>query len=277
MLAAAGSHYATYYTSVPAARLLADLVVRTPHPSWRTGSSLAVIDPACGTGTLLASACAAIGDAHGAGEAHGWEVLAFAAQLARVTLALQGSAATIRVMPVGVKDGRIRLGSLDHLRPGAPRRRYPVVLMNPPFSRSAKPNLSFGYSAPDLRRRMQAELSQLAARLGLSGIGRAGSGPYFMMLGLTLLGDEGRIGLVVPRSMLSGVSWKKIPRASRGMRDHVHRLEFRSGSAGRRDRAVELERAHRDRRSADRRGTNGEAAARADDDAHQRLPQAPQR
>ena len=57
---------------------------------------------------------------------------------------------------------------------------------------------------------MQAELSRLAAGLGLSGIGRAGLGPYFMMLGLALLGDEGRIGLVVPRSMLSGVSWKKI-------------------------------------------------------------------
>jgi len=208
LLAAAGPHYATYYTSVPAARLLADLTLGAPHPAGRFAApGVAVLDPACGSGTLLAAAHAARPGARLAG----WDVMAFAAEVARATLALNGAAhPDIRVLPVGAAKGRVRLGSLDHLRVGAAPQRHDVVLMNPPFSRSAKPNRTFGYSAAALRRRMQQELGALARAHGLAGVGRAGLGPYFLLLALALAADGGRIGLVVPRSMLSGVSWQKI-------------------------------------------------------------------
>ncbi len=219
LLGAAGPHYATYYTSVPAARLLADLTLRPPRISEPVapGREFSVLDPACGSGTLLAAAQATLGAAHRAdARLCGWDVMAFAVEIARATLALNAGAARpesaeLRALPIGAAKGKVRLGSLDFLRAAAPApRRHDVVLMNPPFSRSAKPNLTFGYSQSEVRRRMQGALTALARSLGLSGIGRAGLGPYFMMLGLELLAEGGRIGLVVPRSMLSGVSWKKI-------------------------------------------------------------------
>ncbi|HUK59340.1 MAG TPA: N-6 DNA methylase [Stellaceae bacterium] len=211
VLGAAGPHYATYYTSVPAARLLADLTLPAAPRA-----DISLIDPACGSGTLLAAAQGAL-DEKGAAEARlcGWDVMPFAAELAGATLVLSGSAAhgrhaRIRALPVGDSRSGVRLGSLDVLRRRAPPPTHDIVLMNPPFSRSAKPNRTFGYSAAAERLRLQEALGDLARARGLSGIGRAGLGPYFMLLGLELLGAEGQIGIVVPRSMLSGVSWRKI-------------------------------------------------------------------
>lgn len=261
LLSTTGHYYATYYTSIPAAWLLANLAVKTPHPSWYFGdlsdiANLSVIDPACGSGTLLSAAYTAIRDAYILNVPkvidldklhqtllskviHGWDVLDFAAHLSLTTLALHSNSVStnssnIYTVPIGVTKTHVHLGSLDHLvqaetltglglvqspekkgmdltrETKIERRKYDLVLMNPPFSRSAKPNLTFGFSENVARKRMQTKLSELAQTLGLSGIGRAGLGTYFMILGLELVAEGGRIGIVIPRSMLSGVSWKKV-------------------------------------------------------------------
>jgi hypothetical protein len=262
LLRTTGEFYATYYTSIPAAWLLSNLAVGTPHPRWSFGTldeirSFRLIDPACGSGTLLSAAYMAIKhryvcarqqvprmqDLHRAlveNVIEGWDILDYATHLTLTTLALHSNQATIRdskvwTVPAGVDaDGQVYLGSLDVLDPQRPfvgwgftapavqrgmagdreraiqPERQDLVIMNPPFSRSAKPNVKFGYSTPAAKAQMTRALQSLTKRVNASGIGKAGLGAYFMLLGLGLAKDDGRIAIVVPRSMLSGVSWQKV-------------------------------------------------------------------
>ena len=259
LLRTTGHFYATYYTSVPAAALLSTLMFSTPNPKWTFGdlrklSGFRVLDPACGSGTLVSAAYTSLKDAylkaainpnldkfHLAALSqilHGWDVLDFAAHLTLSSLALHSpsavtSSANIYVLPDGVDKDGVALGSLSYLddditlfgrsltRPvlkasmkgkstgaNVDVRPFDVVMMNPPYSRSAKPNLTFGYD--DERAKMQSALGALGRKTGLTGVGRAGLGPYFLRLAASLLKPFGRIGLVLPRSMLSGVSWEKV-------------------------------------------------------------------
>jgi len=57
---------------------------------------------------------------------------------------------------------------------------------------------------------MQAALQKLGKDIGATGIGRAGLPPYFMLLADTLVKPDGRIAMVLQRSVLSGVSWKMV-------------------------------------------------------------------
>jgi len=262
LLRTTGHFYATYYTSVPAAWLLASLAVRTPHPAWHFGSlgdieRFRLIDPACGSGTLLSAAYMAIKDCYICERAetpdlrrlhqvlvehaiHGWDILDYASHLTLTTLAFHSNRATVHdsniyTLPAGVTaNGEVHLGSLDYLSeqhrltgrgftaPAVQRslegererdiipEQYDLVIMNPPFSRSAKPNIKFGYSTGDARRKMGDALRTLTRKIGASGIGQAGLGAYFMLLGLRLAESDGRIAVVIPRAMLSGVSWGKV-------------------------------------------------------------------
>lgn len=263
LLRTTGQFYATYYTSIPSAWLLAQLAVRTEHPDWnfqdsRHLTSFRMIDPACGSGTLLSAAYMALRDAYAMSpkpslppaEYHrhmienvisGWDVLDYAAHLTLTTLALHQHAefthSKIFVLPTGIDEhDSVRLGSLDHLnrqielvgkgldfgdvalRKGLevrqneriPDEHYDLVIMNPPFSRSAKPNVKFGYTPVDVKSRMDAALKAITRDLGLQGIGHAGLGAYFVKLADSLVKANGRIAFVLPRALLSGVSWTKI-------------------------------------------------------------------
>jgi hypothetical protein len=256
LLSTTGQYYATYYTSIPAAWLLTGLLLRDPNPAWNLGDiagydDFRLIDPACGSGTLLSASYAALKDqyiknAPGALDVdllhrillsrtiHGWDVLDFAAHLSLTNLALHSDTlsadgSNIYRMPLGAQGGTVQLGSLEYLRGTMDlkgialvepveelgfesgrqielkREKFDVVIMNPPFSRSAKPNLSFGFSEAEARKRMQAALGALARSLGLYKAVVAGLTPFFMVLGLEMLKQHGRIGLVAPRSTLSGV------------------------------------------------------------------------
>jgi len=144
LLRTTGHYYATYYTSVPAATLLANLAVKSPHPTWKLDqfddlAGFRVIDPACGSGTLLSATYMALKDAYilsrpepldlaGLHRAlvtdvlHGWDVLDFAAHLTLTTLSLHSNRVSVReanvyTLPAGETGGAVRLGSLDRLIP----------------------------------------------------------------------------------------------------------------------------------------------------------------
>jgi hypothetical protein len=260
LLRTTGRFYATYYTSIPSAWLLAHLTFKLPHHRWdfsspESISTLRVIDPACGSGTLLSASYMAIKDRYvqscrtalKLGEfhrvliedvLHGWDVLDYASHLTLTTLALHSNRSTVDssnifTLPAGVDEVGPHLGSLDYLAgqsllghgfssvpekkgiAGSRRQAIQppacdVVIMNPPFSRSAKPNVKFGYATPEAKKLLQTALSKLGKDLEATGIGQAGLGAYFMLLGLKLAKDDGRVSIVIPRAILSGVSWGKV-------------------------------------------------------------------
>ena len=129
-----------YYTSVPAATLLARLVFN----GWPAGvdwsdhefpASLNVADLACGTGTLLIAVASEAERLHknaGGQDAaalhkamveqalHGYDVQLSAVHFAATSLAMlnpdiQFDRMNLYVMPLGVEGGRVSLGSLDFL------------------------------------------------------------------------------------------------------------------------------------------------------------------
>lgn len=259
--------YASYYTSIPAAWLLANLTIKTTHPNWNLNDLNAIgrfrlIDPACGSGTLLSASYMAIKDRYILSRpatldlnalhkllveqvVHGWDILDYASHLTLTTLSLHSNRARVRssnilTLPSGVDQNGVHLGSLSvlsfgraivgkgfttpavrhgiegsrdrEINPADELDKYDVVIMNPPFSRSAKPNRKFGYSTPDVQKRMGLALHDLTEEIGARGIGHAGLGAYFMILGLRLAKADGRIAVVIPRALLSGVSWTRIRR-----------------------------------------------------------------
>ncbi len=129
-----------YYTSVPAATLLARLVFHEwpPGVDWRDHefpASLNVADLACGTGTLLMAVAAeaerrhkAAGGARAAAlhkamveqALHGYDVQLSAIHFAATSLAMlnphiEFDRMNLHVMPLGVEGERVNLGSLDYL------------------------------------------------------------------------------------------------------------------------------------------------------------------
>jgi hypothetical protein len=82
--------------------------------------------------------------------------------------------------------------------------------MNPPFTRSAIGNLLFGGLPTSERAELQRYLGILLNKKRLSGIGQAGSAAIFVFVADKYLVRGGRLGLVLPRSILSGSSWKKV-------------------------------------------------------------------
>lgn len=129
-----------YYTSVPAATLLARLVFHDwpPRVDWRDHefpASLNVADLACGTGTLLIAVASEADRRHreaGGEDAaalhkamveealHGFDVQLSAVHFAATSLAMlnpdiQFNRMNLYVMPLGVEGSEVSLGSLDFL------------------------------------------------------------------------------------------------------------------------------------------------------------------
>lgn len=135
-------NFATYFTTIPAAYLLAYLAVFT-----RTGvfsdfqRDIKVGDLACGSGTLLTATYSALRDLYirsvfGRGEEvdleefhksmlegtmWGFDALRYAVQIASVNLALQApttpvSRTNIYPIPLGKEDGEVVLGSLEFFK-----------------------------------------------------------------------------------------------------------------------------------------------------------------
>ena len=255
-----------YYTSVPAATMLARLVFE----DWPQGvdwsdhefpASLNVADLACGTGTLLMAVAAEAQRRHesaGGSNApalhkamveqalHGYDVQLSAIHFAATSLAMlnpeiQFDRMNLYVMPLGVEEEDVSLGSLDFLgtpeadvqyalspetlgvaaeevgrvsgsgTQGVGRATLPnldLAIMNPPFTRSVGGNLLFGNRQPAERRRLQDELSRrLRAREASA---TAGLGAAFVAAAAPRLRPgEGRIALVLPATVCTGPAWRQ--------------------------------------------------------------------
>jgi len=87
---------------------------------------------------------------------------------------------------------------------------FHVCIMNPPFTRSVGGNLLFGSLPKKERAKLQKSLNNLLKEKNLTGIGQAGLGAVFAFVADKYLEENGRMGLVLPRAVLSGVSWRKV-------------------------------------------------------------------
>lgn len=134
--------FATYYTSIPAAWLLAYLAIFTPTGVFERLPSepetLRICDFACGSGTLLTASYAALQDRYieelveefDADRFHkdciekvfwGFDALKYAVQITATNLVLQNPAVPLIRMntytvPVGLVGGKVKLGSLEFLK-----------------------------------------------------------------------------------------------------------------------------------------------------------------
>lgn len=84
-----------------------------------------------------------------------------------------------------------------------------LCVMNPPFTRSVGGNLLFGNLPEQERDLLQTKLKKIVSTQGVSASIIAGLGPVFVALGDRNIKVDGRIALVLPRALLSGVAWKK--------------------------------------------------------------------
>jgi hypothetical protein len=117
------------------------------------------------------------------------------------------------------------MGNLSQKLSGAKSVRLPTLdlcVMNPPFTRSVGGNLLFGNFPENERQRMQLRLKQIVEREELSASVTVGLGSVFVALADRYLKDQGRIALVLPRSLLSGVEWGK----TRQLISEYYHLEY---------------------------------------------------
>jgi hypothetical protein len=228
------SAYATFFTKMPAAQLLSELAVN----SWDDR----VIDPACGTGSLLVSTfltrqrlavssvatkSASHEEAKPVLDAISERLLdnTYGADALRVATALTSASLTVvsrglkheRLKVVHTPVGRDRAGSLDLLTPN--KALIPsdllrddalsLVIMNPPFTRSDRISQLIGD---------EARRSLIGARLTFGGeelqdVFTAGMSKPFLALADRLVQEGGRIAAVLPNSLLSRPSWRDVRRA----------------------------------------------------------------
>ncbi len=84
-----------------------------------------------------------------------------------------------------------------------------LCVMNPPFVRSVGGNLLFG-SMPDAdRAKMQTRLKDLVKKSKVKANITAGLGSVFVAIGDRAVKEGGRLALVLPKALLSGVSWEE--------------------------------------------------------------------
>ena len=236
--------YATFYTQLSSAYLLANLAIESENDK--------VIDPACGTGSLLVSTFfikkryaltsttvsnlldqklseplldhvnkVLLADMYGI-DALKTAVALSSSSLTLASLAIPRSRLEILHAPVGTD----KAGSLDLLRMAVIKsdhggitlstkseERYEkvsgsfdVVIMNPPFTRSDRvPNLIGDHARGDLARQRLRFGKNKITNLFVAGLAKP-----FLVLADKLCKHDGRIALVLPNSVLSRDGWADV-------------------------------------------------------------------
>lgn len=236
--------YATFYTKLPAAYLLANLAIESEKDK--------VVDPACGTGSLLVSAFfikkrnalrpRKIGDLltkrvkepildrvnrNILRDIYGLDALETAVSLSSGALTLASLAVPRgRLRLLNAPVGPERSGSLDLLRMSVIKSDYhgitlktkakekyervenlfDTVIMNPPFTRSDRiPTLIGDRARDDLNRR-----NLMFGKIKTTNLFVAGLAKPFLVLADRLCKNKGRIAVVLPNSILSRDAWADI-------------------------------------------------------------------
>lgn len=84
-----------------------------------------------------------------------------------------------------------------------------VCVMNPPFTRSVGGNLLFGHLPPAERSQLREKLKRVVATQSVPASITAGLGSVFVALASKRLKPGGRLGLVLPRALISGDAWRQ--------------------------------------------------------------------
>jgi hypothetical protein len=82
-----------------------------------------------------------------------------------------------------------------------------LCVMNPPFTRSVGGNLLFGSLPDDERAELQKRLKKLVSRKDVLANSTAGLGSVFVAVADPYIKPGGRLALVLPKALLSGVAW----------------------------------------------------------------------
>jgi hypothetical protein len=181
---------------------------------------------------------------------YGYDVLASAIHLTASTLALRAPEQTFRHMNLfalplggeGLQLGSIEFGNAfqitlpqdlfgsarqvtgsgDAITYYAPLPKLDLCVMNPPFVRSVGGNLLFGSLPEPVRSEMQRRLQRLIQQRNLSASTTAGLGAIFVAVAHPYIKEGGRIALILPKALLSGVAWEK----TRQLINQHYRLEY---------------------------------------------------
>lgn len=120
---------------------------------------------------------------------------------------LTGSNVEMQADLFGPASGAAKLTGKGDVQDRIELPRLDLCVMNPPFTRSVGGNLLFGHAPAKERQRMQTILKKLVATRGVPASITAGLGSVFVAIGHQLLGATGRMSLVLPRALLSGIAW----------------------------------------------------------------------
>lgn len=230
----------SYYTSTPAAAFLAALAV----PPTQNMKDFRVLDPACGTGTLLMAVSERLREIMGAKfnpttlideVIHGVDINTTACHMAATSLGLLSPETNFDEMNIFAaefgldKHGRYQAGSLEfygndglnpwidwskapgsHVETGQNvgrswRGRFSLIIMNPPFTRNSLRHDQFTKKDEKGLKDKEGYLFRNAPK-GL----RHSSDPMFMLLAERLAGKTATVAVIRPMSTASSSGSKEI-------------------------------------------------------------------
>lgn len=238
----AAKHTGAFYTSTPAATLLAGLsITREDRAKAFDAYHYTVVDPACGTGTLLMAAAERIkqitGDRGRLISKHlienvisGYDIELAATHMASVTLGLLVPTVAFDKMNIhrpylGVVGNHVRAGSLElfdesgqmSLMPSPASEqvetgeetlsvgRHSLVIMNPPFTRDSLRYDHLGEGEEKAVKAREQELFQNTA------VHRSGGSGMFMLLADRLTEEvKGTVAAILPTVWLGGPAGKQV-------------------------------------------------------------------